>query len=64
MLRDSSVTFNASLKNPISEEKKKIPSANIQILPQNGFPEWLGPKEIKRFSKGMWVLILKGLKYF
>ena len=50
----------------------------IQILPQNFFPEWFGPKKIEaiRFgngfreksaqtdcSKEMWIPILKGLKH-
>ena len=78
MLRCNSVTLHVSPKNPFSAEKLKITFAKIQILPQNFFPEWFGPKQIEaiRFrnefhdksaqtdcSKEMWILILKGLKH-
>ena len=78
MQRYSSVTLNISPKNPISAGKKKITFSKIQILAQNFFPEWFGPKQIEaiRFpnefhdnsaqtdcSKEMWIPILKGLKH-
>ena len=78
MQRYSSVTLHVSPKNPISAEKLKITFSKIQILPQNFFPEWFGPKQIEaiRFrngfheksaqtdcSKEMWILNAKGLKH-
>ena len=74
----SSVTLHVSPKNRISEEKLKITSTKIQILPRNFFPEWFGPKTIEAIhfwnefydksaqtdcSKDMWIPILKGLKH-
>ena len=54
MQRYSRVTPHVSPKNPISEEKLKITFAKIQILPQNFFPEWFGPKQMEpiRFQNG------------
>ena len=54
MVRYSSVTLHVSPKNPISAEKLKITFAKIQILPQNFFHEWFGPKQIeaKRIQNG------------
>ena len=78
MQRYSSVTLHVSPKNPISAEKLKITFSNIQLLPQNFFPDWFGPKQIEaiRFrnkfhdksaqtdcSKEMWIPILKRLKH-
>ena len=78
MQRYSSVTLHVSPKNPISAEKLKITFAKTQILSQNFFPEWFGPKQIEaiRFqngfhdksgqtdcSKEMCIPILKGLKH-
>ena len=54
MQRYSSVTLHVSPKIPISAEKLKITFSKIQILPQNFFPEWFGPKQMEaiRFLNG------------
>ena len=46
MHRYSSGTLHVSPKKTISAEKKKTFS-KIQILAQDFFPEWFGPKQIE-----------------
>ena len=52
------------------QNKTKITSTKIKLWPQFFFAEWFGHKEIEHeksaqndFSKGMWVLISKGLQH-
>ena len=50
MQRYSSVAFHDSPKTPNSEWSKKVTFRKIQILPQNSFPEWFGPKTSEPIS--------------